>query len=359
MGTQMGVAVVGCGRIAQMFHLPVLRELDRVRVVAVADGDPQARAAARALVPGAAVVQHLDALLEVPGVEAVVVCLPTHLHADAAVACLEAGRHVYVEKPLALDLAGAARVRRAWEANRCHGAVGFNVRLHPLHRQARELLAGGGLGTVVALRSVFSSAPRNVPEWKRSRATGGGALLDLASHHVDIVRYLLGSEVVAVSAAVSSRAGEDDTAALTLQLADGVVAQLLATASAAAGDRVDVLGTEASLGIDRMGRRRLTVVPAAGGRGGAAAAARVLREGALATYDRLRPAPEPSFRAALAAFVAGAAARRDGTVPGVDAVAGVAATIEDGYRAAAVVDAAERSAASGRTVPVEGHVRPA
>lgn len=342
MSEPIGVGLVGCGRIARMFHLPVLRDLPSARLVAVADANTAARAAALELAPGTTGVADVEALLALPDVDAVVICLPTHLHAPAAVAAFEAGKHVYVEKPLAADVEEGRRTHQAWTASGRTGAVGFNFRFHPLYVQARRTLAVGELGEVVALRAVFSSAPREVPEWKRDRATGGGALLDLASHHVDLVRFLLDTEVTAVSASIRSRRSAEDTAAVTLQLATGGVAQLLATVSAAASDRVEILGTTATLEVDRMVRRRVTLTPADAGAGGLAGARRVLLGGALATLDRLRPPPEPSFAAALSAFVDDARAG-----------SGSGPTIDDGLRSLVVVDAAERAAASGQQVPVE------
>lgn len=342
MTSTLGVALLGCGRIARMFHLPVLAGLDSVHLVAVADADVDALAAAQALAPEAVGVRDVDGLAAVPGIDAVVVCLPTHLHAAAAVTSFEAGRHVYVEKPLALDVEEAGRIRDAWLASGRTGAVGFNFRFHPLMAAAREVLAAGALGDVVGIRSVFSSAPRDLPGWKRTRATGGGALLDLASHHIDLVRHLLATEVEAMSATITSRRTEADTAALSMRLATGPVAQVLATVSAAASDRVEILGTEATCVIDRMGSRQLSITPTAAP-GGLGAAAYILRRTAATTYDRLRPPPEPSFAAALTAFVAHA---RSG-------IGSVAATIEDGHRCAAVVDAAERSAATAHEVALD------
>lgn len=227
MTTPLGVGLLGCGRIARMFHLLVLSSLDSARLVAVADADLAALRAAQAIVPEAVGVGHVEALLAVPGVDAVVVCLSTHLHADAAVAAFDAGRHVYVEKPLALDAAAAARVREACSASGRTGLVGFNFRFHPLVGAAREAVAAGALGQVVGIRTAFSSAPRELPEWKRDRATGGGALLDLASHHVDLLRHLTGSEITAVSATIATHRSADDTATLTLRLTSGVTAQVL------------------------------------------------------------------------------------------------------------------------------------
>ncbi|MGB5952559.1 MAG: Gfo/Idh/MocA family oxidoreductase [Ornithinimicrobium sp.] len=334
------VGVLGCGRIAQMFHLPVLRGLPGVRLVVAADIDPQARAAVSRLVPGVALADDTAAVLDDPEVEAVVIALPTHLHAEVAVAAFAAGKHVYVEKPLGVDLSEGLRVQRAWTSAGLVGAVGFNFRFHPLHQIAADSVARHQLGEVVALRAVFSSAPRDLPEWKRQRVTGGGALLDLASHHVDMARHILGVEVDTVSASIVSRHHPLDTAALTLTMASGVIAHLMATSSAAASDRLEVFGTEATLEVDRMGRRQVSLAPTAG-RTGVGAATEALVQGLRSTVDRIYPPAETTFKDALGTFVT---AIRTGRYEGP--------TIEDGVRAGAILEAAERSAGSGRVESV-------
>jgi predicted dehydrogenase len=338
--TRLGVGLIGCGRIARRFHLPILSSLPAARLVALADKDPGALSAAVEAAPGAVGVASIEKLLEVGGLDAVVICLPSHLHPGAAEAAFRASKHVYVEKPLAVTLADAQRLRDAWLASGLVGVVGFNFRFHPLYQRARALVHGGELGRLVAVRSLFTSEPRELPEWKRTRQTGGGALLDLASHHVDLVRYLLEDEVTAVTATVRSGSVGEESATMALQLDSGILAQVLTTHSTAQADRFDILGDVAALHIDRMGSRRLRIVPARSpaSRSERLAAARAaVREGLLGTIDRLRPPAEHSFAAALSAFVGAA---RGAPTTG--------ATMEDGYRSLAIIDAAERAAATGQ-----------
>lgn len=347
-GPPPGIGVVGCGRIARMFHLPVLRDAPGVRLVAVADPDPAARAAVARIAPGTPTVDGVDRLLEHPEVDAVVVCVPTHLHEPAAVAAFEAGRHVYVEKPLAADLAAAERIEAAWRASGRVGMVGFNFRFHPLAARARGVLDAGGLGRLVAVRSLFASAPRELPDWKRDPATGGGALLDLATHHLDLLPHLLRTEVTTVAASVSSVRTTDDTVQLQLGLTAGPDLQLLATTSAPPADRIELLGDTASLELDRMARRRPVRRDAAGPAGISGrlrAATDAVREGAEVARDGLRPPVEPSFATSLRAFVAALA---DGVAPPA------AATIADGVRVARIVAAAGESARRGEQVGVDG-----
>ena len=341
----VGVGLVGCGRIARLFHLPVLASLDGVRLVGVADPDPQAAAAVRQVAPGAAVVPSVGDLLALDGVDAIVVCVPTDRHAEVACAALAAGRHVYVEKPLALDLAQAMAVVEARERAGTVGMVGFNLRFHPAYASARRLVAEGAVGSLVAIRTVFTAAPRPLPGWKLRRDTGGGALLDLGSHHVDLVRHLLGDEIVAVAAERRSVLADDDTALVTLVTAGSVAVQSLFSLSAAQRDSIEVHGTDGVLVADRYRDRRARVQPrepAAGRAGRLLGGLRSLAGASASVRGAAGPRPDPSFAAALAAFAAAARAGH-----------GAPPDLTDGYRSLAVVLATERAASTGGTVAVD------
>lgn len=346
----LSIGLIGCGRIAQRMHLNVLCALPGTRVVALADPDPAQREAAARLAPGATLFDSYEALLAESDAEAIVIATPPALHAPAAVAAFEAGRHVYVEKPLALDFDEAEAVLHAQRAAETVGVMGFNYRFQPLARALRADLRAGRIGTPVAVRTTFCTARRELPAWKEERATGGGAMLDLASHHVDLVRFLFDREVAEVRARTRSVHTDDDTATLDLVLDGGLLVQSLFTISGAEQDRIEVVGDAGLLSIDRFD-------PAAGVRYAPARRryerADRLREAAgVVGYvpKRLRqtllPEAEPSYAAALGRFVQ---AVRTGRSPG--------ATLEDGYRSLAVVLAAEASVQSGKSevpMPIPG-----
>jgi myo-inositol 2-dehydrogenase / D-chiro-inositol 1-dehydrogenase len=338
MSCRPRVAVLGNGRIARMFHLRVLAGLG-AEVTAVADPDPDATAAARDRFPGATVhADWRDAVVQ-PDVEAVVVCLPSHLHAEAAEVAFRAGRHVYVEKPLALDPDEAAHLVDVWDAAGTIGMVGLNFRFQPLVREARRRLAAGELGRLVAVRGTVASPPRDLPAWKRDRATGGGALLDLAVHHLDIVPFVLDDPVVEVAARQRSVRDPDDTTVLTLTTRSGVPVQLLASASTRQTDRIELLGDTSVLTLDRFASGAVELRPVqqdTDRRARATAAVAELgrsRRRALAT---LAPSDEPSFTAALGTFLRACAAGLQPTP-----------SIADGATVTRVTDAARRSIAAG------------
>ncbi len=190
-----------------------------VSVVAVADPDPRARGLAEDMTGAPA---YADPLLAVdhPGVEAVVVCASSEHHADLAVAALDAGRHLYLEKPLATAVADGRRVIAAAERAGTVAAVGLAYRFDPLYSRVRAELRR--IGRLREVSTTLEEPVGGVPAWRRSRATGGGALLDLGVHHLDLLAWLAGETVAEVSRAeLGSRRGVRDTATVEALLSGG------------------------------------------------------------------------------------------------------------------------------------------
>jgi len=333
------IGVVGCGSIGYWTHLRELRSLRGARLVAASDPDPAARERAGRLT-GLQVEESSEALLSRSDVDAVVIAAPTGLHASLAIAAAHAGKHIYLEKPIATTLPDAERVVAAVTAAGIVAAVGFNRRCHPAFEQARALLESGRLGPVRAVQMVFTEPAASVggPTWKRSRTLGGGVLLDLASHHVDLLRWALGAEVSGVSAGVDTRRCEADTAWLRLSLDEGVHALGYYSSAAGRADSLTFICERGVLAADRFrpgvtlqvsrrfgyGVRRAVAFPTVAG---------------LAWRSRRwwRPSWESSYRRALARFVTMCRGGGRGL-----------ATMHDGYEALRVIVAAERSAIDDR-----------
>ncbi|MBM3888539.1 MAG: Gfo/Idh/MocA family oxidoreductase [Verrucomicrobia bacterium] len=396
------IGLIGCGHIGRVVHLNILRRLPQVEVVALAETDAERRQAACRLAPRAAAFADYQELLARRDVDAVVISLPNALHVEAAIAALQHGKHVYLEKPLAINLDGGRRLLEVWRGSGRVGTMGFNYRFNPLYEEVGRLIQAGRLGEILSVRSVFTTPTRLLPEWKQTRQSGGGVLLDLASHHVDLVRFWFGREVREVSATVRSQRWEADTATVELRLANGLVVQSSFSLSAVDEDRFEIHGRAGNLRVDRyhswgvtlrsndavaaaphpnplptgVGRGRgsspedqanylVGAKPAAsafplpshargegqgeGSRpwissasfrlGGAGGARAWLRQGRFLINKLLSPQRELSYGAALARF---AAAARANQPTGPD--------FEDGYRSLAVVIAAEESARVGRVV---------
>jgi predicted dehydrogenase len=225
--------------------------LPGTRLIAVADPDARALASAEQVAPSAARFADYRELLTRDDIDAVVVALPTALHASAGIDVLAARKHLYLEKPIAATLPDAERLVECWRASGRVGAMGFNYRFHPLYLRLRELVRSGEIGTIIAMRSVFAAPTDALPAWKARRDSGGGALLDLGIHHIDLARYLLDREVRTVGAQVHSIKSDNDRVTLDLDLDDGVVAQAFFAFGAVEEDRIEVYGDGGKLTIDR------------------------------------------------------------------------------------------------------------
>ena len=345
-GSAVRVAVVGCGHIGLAVHIPSLLSIPGVRVVAVADTDASRRAAAAQRAPGARAVQDLEAVLAGSDVDAVVVCLPSAMHDRAALRVLESGRALYLEKPLASTLADGRALVARWKAAKVPAMMGLNYRFNPLHESMRRAIASGALGSPLHVRTVFATSPGSMPGWKQRRGSGGGVLLDLGTHHFDLLGFLLGQSITEISARVVSRRTEADTAVVTYRLgtgADAMTGESFFSFAAADQDCFEIIGERGRVVIDRYRSFGVRVQPLQlEGRLGA-----LWRDGVSAMRSGrvlsriLARGNEPSFRLAIQRFV--------------DAARGIAQAspdLADGLRALEVVHAAEESASTGATIAV-------
>lgn len=224
-GDKLRLGIVGTGAVAQLVHLPFCVNRNDVELVALADKDP---AKARALSERFEVPRILatDALLQDAEVDAVLICTPNHLHEAEAVAALEAGKHVLVERPLALSAEGCRQVVDAARAADRVLVVGMSHRFRPDVAALRAFVAGGELGEIYAGRVAWMN--RHVPlrrtTWRqRPEEAGGGALMDLGVQSLDLLLWLLGNPRITRVSAVVSR-GEDsveDAANVLMATEDG------------------------------------------------------------------------------------------------------------------------------------------
>ncbi|HEX2464056.1 MAG TPA: Gfo/Idh/MocA family oxidoreductase, partial [Thermoanaerobaculia bacterium] len=184
-GRPLRLGIVGCGGLVRGRHLPVLRDLPEIAVVAVADLDPRAAADVAAAFDVPRRYATAEELAADPELDAVAVCTPPSAHVGAAIAALEAGKPVFVEKPIAVSLDDADRLLEHEARSPMPALMGFNLRWHRLLLRARRLVQEGELGWVHCMVSTFTDPllRRELPAWRSRRDHGGGVLLDRAVHH--------------------------------------------------------------------------------------------------------------------------------------------------------------------------------
>jgi predicted dehydrogenase len=207
----LGVAVVGFGWMGRVHtqayqrvphHFPQLSV--RPELVTVAEEVPGRAEEAAAQFGFASTTRTWREVVADPRVHAVSITAPNFLHREIGVAMAEAGKHIWIEKPVGLTAEDAGAVADAVTKAGVQGTVGFNYRNAPAVAYARDLIASGELGTVTHVRirlfSDYAAHPEGALTWRYERARGGGGVLgDLASHGVDLARFLLG-DITALAA---------------------------------------------------------------------------------------------------------------------------------------------------------------
>ncbi len=210
-GGLIGVAVIGFGWMGRVHsqayvrlphHFPDLGL--RADLIAVADDVPGRAVEAAAQFGFAVATRDWRDLTADPRIEAVSITVPNHLHREMGVAMAAAGKHLWIEKPVGLTADDARAVATAAASAGVQGTVGFNYRNAPAVAAARGIIASGAIGAVTHARfrmfSDYAADPASVLSWRFQRARGGdGVVGDLASHGVDLARYLIG-EISSVAA---------------------------------------------------------------------------------------------------------------------------------------------------------------
>jgi predicted dehydrogenase len=186
------VAVLGAGFMGSA-HTANYKALDgRVRVKAVVSRSLD-RAAKVAETVGAEASTDLDAVLRDPEVDAVDVCIPTPAHRDATERALAAGKHVFLEKPIALTLEDADAILQAAAASERLFMVGLVLRFWPEYVELQRRVAAGEVGRVNAVATRRLSPPADWAEWFGDRSQTGGTAVDLLVHDFDQMNWLLGT----------------------------------------------------------------------------------------------------------------------------------------------------------------------
>ena len=326
---RMAVGIIGAGWIAKE-HYRILGSLAGAEVVAVCDVDRE-RAEALAGGTGARIYVDWQELLDREDLAALVVCTPPLSHRAPAIAALDRGLPVYLEKPIARTAEDAAAIVAAAERTGTVCAIGYQWHALDLLDDLRRLLEGQQIGLLVGT----SIGPTQSRPWFLNRRAGGGNLLERGSHHFDLAR-VIGGDVTSVQAGAGrvrlarSADGDgdiDDAVTVLLTLASGAIATVLVawTRPGQPGTYgVDVVASESTLRLNLDPEFTLTGMA---------------RSGQVA----LRAASSPAERS-MRRFLEAARDRDPG---------GVVCTPSDAAATLAVAIAAERALETAQAVTVE------
>lgn len=248
------VAVIGAGRIGRI-HANKLSSLKQVNLMAISDVyEENALKLANDLCVEI-VEKDYKKILENDKIDAVIICSPTNTHAQIIIDAANAGKHIFCEKPIALEL---EKIDMALEAVKKAGVfleIGFNRRFDPSFKKARDMIAKGEIGEPHLVRITSRDPePPSIDYVKNS----GGLFLDMSIHDFDMARYLLGEEVTEVMAAGNclidpaiGEVGDIDTAIITFKYENGALGAIDNSRKAVYGydNRIEVFGTEGSIAV--------------------------------------------------------------------------------------------------------------
>jgi len=231
--------------------IPGIRKAARCEVVAIASRDgEQARAVADQLgIPSAHA--SYEALLADPGVDAVYIPLPNHMHMDWTIAALRAGKHVLCEKPLAMTADDAQRMVDVAHETGLHLMEAFMYRQHPSWVAAVDLVDSGRIGTLTAVQSWFSYYNDDATNIRNIVEYGGGALFDIGCYTINLSRMVFGGEPSHIQASVRrDRATGVDALVSAILDFDGGIASFTCAIRSESDQRVHIYGTKGRISID-------------------------------------------------------------------------------------------------------------
>jgi predicted dehydrogenase len=257
---EIKVGLIGGGGIASAHIQGYRQHADRIGITAVADAVEQT-AVERGGELGATPYADYRQMLSTEELDAVDICLPHHLHADAIVAAAQAGKHILCEKPLCLTADEAADVRTAVRTNGVTLMCAHNQLFLPAVAKAKELLDAGTIGTVYEVRttdSFYNDFDPSTMGWRASSKTsGGGELIDTGYHPTYLMLHLAGGSPVEATAMLSTHRLKfmegEDSAQVLIRFDNGVVGQLVtswAYQPAAGTERFSVVGELGALHSD-------------------------------------------------------------------------------------------------------------
>lgn len=260
--SRLKVGVIGCGDAARRVHLPRLEAAGAEVIRFASKHLREAEAAAAQSSSEAMATDDWRKLVTSPHIDAVDICTPSHLHAEMALAALDAGKHVLVESPMTLTVKEADALLKAAARKEKMLVPAHSVRFIGAYAALADAARSGKVGAITSARVEFGhQGPDqlypNAPWYLERARSGGGALMDLGVPIVDLLRLAIGSEVVEVLASTRGQRGDVEShAEARLRFRSGAIAEIV-TSWEGPVNLVELSGAEARMRLDTSGPPRL------------------------------------------------------------------------------------------------------
>jgi len=252
------VGVIGCGAIAEYVHLPAYKENPAARLIAVCDiNKERAKKVAEAFEAESWYIDYKE-LLKRDDIDAVSICTPNHLHCEQAVAAAEAGKHILLEKPMALTLRECDEIINACKKSGVKLMIGTNSKFDPIYQRVKTLIDQGLIGRILIVKHHMAhSGPYKIwpaaSDWFFDKdKVGGGCLMDLGSHAFDLLRWLVGdvTSVMAIGGAfIKKNKKMEDNALVLLTFKEGMLGEADFSWTYKGGYEIttEIIGTEGAI----------------------------------------------------------------------------------------------------------------
>ena len=249
-GHRLQVGVLGVGRIGKIHSENLINRIEGAELAILADVVPGELNAVAARLGVSKTASGYRDVVNLPDIEAVVICTPTNTHYQIILDAAAAGKHIFCEKPIELSIDKIRTINETVEKCGVQLMVGFNRRFDPNFSKVRAMIESGKIGRAQVLR-ITSRDPAPPPE-TYLRASGG-IFLDMTIHDFDMARFLIGTDVKEVYAKadvlvdpVFNKVGDWDTAVVTLSFENGAIGTIDNSRKAVYGydQRVEVFGSE-------------------------------------------------------------------------------------------------------------------
>lgn len=241
----LNIGIIGCGKIAQVRHIPEYIDNKNCKLVGFYDISLSLSEQMMQKYGGTAYGSYQE-LLENKEIDAVSICVPNHLHAEITVAALRAGKHVLCEKPMATTISDCEAMVRTAEKTGKKLLIGHNQRLTPAHKRAKKLIEEGLIGDIITFKTTFghggpetwSINPGRDVWFFDKKAAVMGAMADLGIHKTDLIHFLTGQTIVETAAKLvtldkknsdGNLIGVDDNAFCIYKLKNGIVGTMTAS----------------------------------------------------------------------------------------------------------------------------------
>lgn len=222
--------VIGCGGIADRRTLPGMMEANNAELIAVMDTNGESAERVKEKYGAKYAFSDMNELLAIDEIEAVYIASPVFCHKAQVEAAAKAGKHILLEKPIGIDIAEAEEIIKICENTNVKLGVGFMMRYAAYHEKMKEIIAEGKIGKLVSARAEFTCwYPTMDNCWRQdAKLSGGGAMMDMGIHCIDLIRYITGAEFTDVAGIVDNQVfkynGVEDAGYIVSRLSNGAVA---------------------------------------------------------------------------------------------------------------------------------------